>query len=312
MKPDQLIPSERIAPRDLLLAVVLVSIWGANFTVIKLGLEGIPPMLLAALRYLFTALPAVFLVRRPAIKFRYLLGYGLFVGVGQFGFLFSSIAAGMPAGIASVALQSQVLFTLVFAGIFLHESISRQQLIGLAVAITGLVLIGTSSSASGAGRIPLTAFLLCLSGAACWGLSNIIVRIAAAHTAAQGSRLDMFSLVVWSSLIPPLPLLAMALVFDSPQTLIGIVLNLRTTSIAAVLFLAYAATLFGFGTWSHLLSRYPTSRVAPLSLLVPITGLLTAWIVLSERLSLLQWMGGLSIIAGVAITVLGLPRLSRR
>lgn len=312
MNTDQLSQADKIMPRDLLLAVVLVSIWGANFTVIKLGLEGVPPLLLAALRYIFTALPAILLIRPPAIDFRYLLGYGLFVGVGQFGCLFSAIAMGLPAGIASVVLQSQVLFTLVFAGIFLNESISSQRLVGLGIAIIGLTLIGTSGGAAGAGHIPLAAFLLCLSGAACWGFSNIIVRTATARTAAQGRRLDMFSLVVWSSLIPPLPLLALALVFDSPQTLIGIILNLKVSSIMAVLFLAYAATLFGFGTWSYLLSRYPAGRVAPLSLLVPITGLLTAWIVLHERLSLLQWSGGLAIIAGVAITIFGLPRLSRK
>lgn len=299
--------ADRMMPRHLFLALTMVTVWGANFTVIKLGLDGVPPMLLAALRYIFTALPAVFLVRRPAIEARYWVAYGLAVGVGQFACLFSAMDMGLPAGIASVVLQSQVMFTLLFAFLLLGEALTRPQAAGLILAAAGLFLVGRSGGADPAAEIPLPALGLALAGAACWGLSNIIVRQASALCYARGQTLNMFSLVVWSSLVPPLPLLGLALFSDTPQTLVYTVSTLNAMSVFAVLFLAYAATLFGFGSWSYLLNRYPTGQVAPLSLLVPMTGLLTAWIVLGERLSLLQWIGGLTIIVGVGITIFGLP-----
>jgi O-acetylserine/cysteine efflux transporter len=284
--------------KDLTLGLAVVTVWGANFTVIKLGLDGVSPMLLAALRFALAAIPAIAFVPRPHVASRYLVLYGLTVGLGQFGCLFYAMAIGMPAGIASVVLQSQAFFTIVFAAILLRESISGWQLAGLAVAALGLGLVGLATGAEGAAAIPLSAFLLTLVAAAFWGISNIVVRRAAAS---QGERLDMLGMVVWSSLIPPIPLFLLALLMGSPGGVARSVASLSPTSLFAIAYLAFGATLFGYGAWSKLLSRHPAGTVAPLSLLVPITGLLTAMLVLGEKLSLLQWSGCLVIIAGLLV-----------
>ena len=144
-----------------------------------------------------------------------------------------------------------------------------------------------------------------LLAAAFWGISNIIVRFASKQAAAQGKTIDMFGLVVWSSLVPPLPLFIFALILDSPETLLNIVLGLSGQSIFAILYLSFLATLFGFGLWSFLLSKYPAGKVAPLSLLVPITGLITARTVLGEQLMPIQWLGCGIIILGLIISNFG-------
>ncbi len=298
--------------RDMGLALLVVTIWGASFTVIRLGLDGVPPMLLAAMRFALAAVPAVIFVRRPAIELRYLIGYGLLVGVGQFGCLFYAMHIGMPAGLASVVLQSQAFFTLALAAIFLKESVSTSQVSGVAVAAGGLFLIALGGSGAGLTALPLGALLLCLAGAACWGGSNIIVRKASAAAMQRGESVNMFSLVVWSSLVPPIPLLVLALQLDSLQTMEMAVRQIDAASILVFFYLSFCATLFGFGAWSSLLSRYPTASVAPLSLLVPVTGLLTASVVLDEHLSWLQWGGCLAVLCGLAITTFGLPRKSMR
>jgi O-acetylserine/cysteine efflux transporter len=291
--------------RDVSLALVVVTIWGANFTVIKLGLAGVPPMLLASLRFLLAALPAIFFVRPPEVQRRYWIAYGAMVGIGQFGCLFYSMYIGMPAGVASVVLQSQAFFTLVFAALLLRESIAGSQWTGLGMAATGLYLVGYNHGNTEDIAIPAAAFLFTLAGAAFWGMSNILVRKAAASAASRGRRLDMLGLVVWSSLVPPVPLFLLALLLDTPGTLIGAMTALDGTSLFSVLFLAFGATLFGFGTWSKLLSRHPASRVAPLSLLVPVAGLLTARLVLGEQLSPLQWGGCLVVIIGLLVSTFG-------
>ncbi|MDY0036604.1 MAG: EamA family transporter [Zoogloea oleivorans] len=295
--------------KDLALALLVVTIWGANFTVIKLGLDGVPPMLLAALRYLLAALPAVFFIRRPAVELRYWVAYGTTVGIGQFGCLFYAMHIGMPAGLASVVLQSQALFTLLFAAALLQEAISRAQLTGLTTAAVGHYLIGQTGDTT---SLPATALGFTLAGAAFWGLSNIVVRKAASAAAARGERLDMLSLVVWSSLIPPLPLLLLALFLDTPETVVTALLRLDGTSLFSIVYLAFLATLLGFGAWSRLLAHYPAGQIAPLSLLVPVTGLLTANLVLDEQLSALQWGGCLLVFSGLLLSVFGFPRLPGR
>jgi O-acetylserine/cysteine efflux transporter len=292
--------------KDLTLALLVVTIWGANFTVIKLGLDGIPPMLLAALRFMLASLPAIFFVRRPEIHIRYLLSYGFTVGVGQFGCLFYAMHIGMPAGAASVILQAQAFFTLIFATILLRESVTRVQWLGLIIATIGLGLVGYNDQTSVL-AIPQTALLLTLCGAASWGLSNIIVRKASASALSHNKELDMFSLVVWSSLIPPLPLLGLAVYLNSPTELIESFTQLNGMSIFSIIYLAFGATLIGFGIWSKLLSKYSASKVAPLSLLVPVIGLLTARIVLNEQFSYYQWIGCLSIMLGLLISSFRLP-----
>lgn len=291
--------------RDYILALLVVILWGANFTVIKLGLAGMPPMLLAALRYIFASLPAIFIVKRPTIELKYIVSYGLTVGVGQFSCLFYAMSIGMPAGISSVVLQAQVFFTLFFAAVFLKEALKRSQKLGILIAGTGLCFIGGNVGVTGLSAIPIGAFLLTLLAAAFWGISNIIARYASKQAELQEKTLDMLSLVVWSSLIPPIPFLMLSLLLDSPETVMHAIIDINVLSVFSVLYLSFCATLFGYGTWNKLLARYPAGKVAPLSLLVPITGLITAQIVLREQLSVLQWVGGIVIILGLTIAQIG-------
>jgi O-acetylserine/cysteine efflux transporter len=293
--------------KDLLIALLVVAIWGANFTVIRIGLDGVPPMLLASLRYLLAAFPAIFFIRRPAVSLSYWLTYGLFVGLGQFGCLFYAMHIGMPAGIASVVLQSQAFFTLLFAAAMLGESVSARQIAGLALAACGLYLVGSVSG--GTGIINPAALLLTIAAAAFWGLSNIVVRKANAFAVSRGDKLDMLSLVVWSALVPPVPLFVLSLLIDSPAVVSRAIISMNAASLFSVAYLAFGATIFGYGAWSYLLSRYQANRVAPLSLLVPVAGLITAGIVLDERLTTVQWGGCLLVVAGL---VLATFRISAR
>ena len=291
--------------RDLILALLVVIVWGANFTVIKLGLAGLPPMLLVALRYTFAAVPAIFFVKRPDIGWKYIIAYGMAVGVGQFSCLFYAMNIGMPAGTSSVILQSQVFFTLIFAAVLLKEHLRIFHALGVIISAIGLFFISGNIGSGQMSSLPLGALFLTLLAAAFWGISNIIVRFASKQAASQGKTIDMFGLVVWSSLVPPLPLFIFALLLHTPETLLNIVLGLSGQSIFAILYLSFLATLFGFGLWSFLLSKYPTGKVAPLSLLVPITGLITARAVLGEQLMPIQWLGCGIIILGLITSNFG-------
>ena len=290
--------------KDFILALLVVIVWGANFTVIKLGLGGVPPMLLVALRFTLVAFPAIFFIKPPTIALKDLLLYGFTVGVGQFGCLFYAMHIGMPAGLASIIVQLQAFISPFLGYLLFTEKLQTKQLVGFFIGALGLLVIGITSSSSGITSIPIAAILLTICAPIFWSISNIVAKNASRKAKEKNEELDMLSLVVWGSLVTPIPALILALIIDSPQTLINSISNLNMMSIFAILYLAYGATLFGYGFWSILISKYPLNKISPLSLLVPITGLLTARIVLLEKLSKLQWLGVFVIIIGLVITSL--------
>ncbi|KAF1682496.1 EamA family transporter [Veillonella sp. R32] len=291
--------------RDIVLALSVIVVWGLNFAVIKWGVSELPPLLLVALRYCLAAFPTILFVKRPQVKLSWILAYGLTVGVGQFSCLFYAIHIGMPAGVASVVLQAQAFFTILFTALIFKEHIQLSQLLGLVVAAIGLVFISGAIGAANSTIIPLGSFLLTLLGAAFWGLSNIVVRKISLIAAAENKPLNMLGLVVWSSLIPPIPMLLASLYLEKAQLALLSFDSISGSAMFSVFYLAFLATIMGYGLWSMLLAKYSAHKIAPLSLLVPVVGLLTAQFILGERLALIQWMGGAIIIIGLMITNFG-------
>ncbi len=285
--------------RDTLLAIAIASVLGFSFIAIHFGLAEVPPLLLTALRYTFAAVPAVFFIRRPAVSWRLLAGYGLAIGVGQFGILFIAIKLGMPAGLSSLVIQLQVFFTILLAFVFFGERPKLAQLAGAAIAFAGIAVIGLERLA-GTALLPL---LLTIVAALFWGLGNTASK--------QAGRIDMLGLVVWSSLVPPIPLLVLSLLFDGPGAIPLALSQLTWRGIASVAFMSYAATLFGFAMWARLLSRYPASQVAPFALFVPVVGIASAALVLGEGISGPEIVGSVLVFAGLLVNVFG-PKWSRR
>jgi len=287
------------------LALLVVLAWGVNFVVIRLGLDELPPMLLGALRFLIVAFPALLFVKPPKLPLRWLLAYALTLSVGQFALLFSAMQLGMPAGLASLVLQSQMLFTMIFALLLLGERLRLPQILALLVATVGLVLLASQTPAA---QMTLIGFLLTIAAAASWGLGNIVNR-----RISQLGEVNLMGLVIWGALIPPLPFLALSLWFEGPQLILSSLTQMGLKSLFSLIYLAAFATLFGYGSWAFLMRHYPASQVAPLTLLVPVVGLFTAWLALDEGLSLVQLGGIALILAGLAINVFGdRLRLRRR
>lgn len=284
--------------RDIALALGVVLIWGVNFVAIKWGVDEISPFLLTALRYLGCALPAIFFIRKPQVGWGLLVAYGMTVGVLQFGFLFTAIGLGMPAGLASLVMQMQVFLTMVLAMLLLGERPTALQLGGAAIALVGLGTIA-AEHIGGAVLVPL---LLTLVAAGFWAISNILTK--------QAGKVDMLGFVVWGSLVPPLPMLALSLLFEGPQS-VAALLSISPQAIFSVLFIAYGSTLVGYGAWAVLLGRHRASVIAPFSLLVPVVGFAAAFVFLGEQVSLLEVAGSLLIFAGLVLNVFG-PRLLAR
>lgn len=285
-----------MAPRDLALALLVVIVWGVNFAAIRIGVGSVPPLLLGALRFLLAALPAIFLLPRPRIPWRLYLAYGMTISVGQFSFLFSAIHFGMPSGLASLVLQSQAFFTLLFAACWLREGWRGSQLAGLLLAAGGLAWIASAHDRS----MPLLGFLLTLAAAAMWAAGNIVTRAVARH-----GPINQLAFVVWASLVPPVPFLILSWLIEGWPMISAALRHFDGLVFAALAYLAWAATLLGYGLWTRLLSRYPVNQVAPFSLLIPLVGLTTGWLVFDETLQAAHFIGGTLLMGGLAVNLFG-------
>lgn len=284
---------------DLLRALGVVVIWGLNFVVMKVGLQDVGPMLLGALRFAMAALPFLLFVSFPKLPWRYVVGYGLAQGLGQFGFLFLGLKLGMTAGMASVVMQTQAFFTLLLAVPVLGERARGAQWLGLGVALAGLLLIATAHG-EGPGQMTLAGFVLTLSAAFMWAVSNLVARLAN-----RVADYDPFPFIVWSSVFPIVPFLLLAVWMDGPQLVWQQLFGLNLKSFLVVLFLAWFATLLAYSLWTRLLKRHPAGRVTPFSLLVPVVGLWAAWVFFGELPLPQQWLGTCLVLFGLVVNQLG-------
>jgi O-acetylserine/cysteine efflux transporter len=291
---------------DALRALAVVVIWGLNFVVMKLGLQSLSPWLLGALRFAAAALPFVWFVRPPPLPWGFVAGYGLAQGLGQFGFLFLGLQLGMTAGMASVVMQTQAFFTLMLALPILGERARTRQWLGVGVALAGLVLIAAAHG-EGPGQMTLAGFVLTLSAAFMWAVSNLVAR-----RASQLARYKPFPFVVWSSVFPIVPFALIALALDGPMQVANQLAGMDSRAWFAVLYLALGATLLAYSLWTRLLQRHAAARVTPFSLFVPVVGLWAAWAAFGELPVPLQWLGVAGVIGGLVINQGGVPLRWRR
>ena len=284
--------------RDNALAALVATLWGLNFLAIDLGMGDVPPLAFLALRFVAVVLPAVFLVPRPQVSWRVLAAVGLFMSVGQFGFLYVAMGVGLPPGIAALVLQAQVVFTIVIAAGVLRERPTAAQGAGVALGVVGLVVVALGRG----GDVPLLGLGLCLMGALSWGIGNVVSRAAKVPGG--------LSLTVWSGLVVPVPVMALALVVDGPTAVLEGLAAVDGAAVLATLYTAGIASLLGYGIFNTLLARNPSAAVVPWVLLAPVVAMTAAWALLGDVPTVGEAGGGLLLVVGVLVA-LRAPRRRR-
>ncbi|GLV91704.1 hypothetical protein Slala04_31580 [Streptomyces lavendulae subsp. lavendulae] len=224
-------------PVHTALAVLVAAVWGFNFVVIEIGLDHFPPLLLSALRFLVAALPAVFFVGRPKVAWKWIAGVGIALGIAKFGLLFTGMDAGMPAGLSSLVLQIQAVFTAVLAAVLLRERPGRVRVTGMAVALAGIAVAAVDGGTSG----PVLGFTLVVAAAACWGVSNVLTR--------KASPPDALNFMVWVCTVPVVPLFGLSLLLEGPGRDLAALRSLDWSGVGVIAYVAWVSTVFGFGAW---------------------------------------------------------------
>lgn len=285
--------------RHALLALAVVAVWGTNFVVIRLGLDDLPPLLFAALRFTFALLPAVFFIKRPNVPWRDLAAYGLLIGAGQFGLLYIAMTGHISPGLASLLVQTQAFFTIALAMKLSGEKVRGFQLVAAAMAVAGIgvILMHTDGSAT-----PLGIVLVLLAGLS-WAGGNIVAR--------RSPTANMLAYVVWASLFSAPPLFALSLIFEGWPAIRAGLAGADLQTWMAVLYQSIGNSLFGYAIWGWLLARHPAATIAPMSLLVPVVGMASSAIWLGEALPIWKLAAAGLVMAGLAVNVLW-PRIHGR
>jgi O-acetylserine/cysteine efflux transporter len=278
-----------VTRRDTLLAALVACLWGFNFVVIDWGMGSVPPLLFAAIRFAAVAFPLVFVVPRPKAPLRSVLAVGTFMSLGQFGFLYVSMHAGMPPGLAALVLQAQVVFTIVIASLVLRERPTRAQVLGVAVGAAGLVVVAVGRG----GHVPWSALLLCLLAGLSWGIGNVVARAARVPGG--------FALTVWSATVVPGPLLLLSLVLDGPHAMGSGLAHLGWHGVLSTAYTVVLCTLVGYALFNGLLARYPSAYVVPWVLLAPVVAMACSWALLDEVPGAAELAGGLLLVVGVLV-----------
>jgi O-acetylserine/cysteine efflux transporter len=279
--------------RRLLLALLIVMIWGSNFVAIKLALHDLPPLVLVALRFIFVSIPAVFFLKRPAVPVRRLLVYGFSMFAFQFGFMFLGMKLGVSAGLASLILQFQVFVTLGLAVVFLKETVSFPQIAGALTATAGFVVVGLHTG----GDITVAGFACLLLAAVSWAVGNF--------TSKRLGKVNALALVVWGSLPVAVAMSVASLVFEGPELVVHSLTHVSLTAILCTAYTVYCSTLVAYSLWSWLLARHPATTITPFALLVPVFGMISSTLLLGEPLPGWKLAAAALVIAGLSLTIFG-------
>jgi O-acetylserine/cysteine efflux transporter len=278
-------------PADVFLAVMVAVIWGLGFVGARLALDELSPALMTAMRFSIAAVPCLF-VRRPNVSWTVLIAISGTLFLGQFLSQSWAIAHDVPVGLASVVVQSQALFTVAFAAAAFREIPTRVQIAGIAVAAVGLLMIcGTVGFDFSAG-----AFAVLMISPVSFAIGNLLLR--------QARDVPMFDLFAWLCLVPPLPLLALALVADGPQATWHSLWQMSLTGWASMLFVGAISTSIAYWLWGRLLRDHTAAQVVPFALLVPFVGAAASSVVFGEKFGPLRLAGMVTVVAGIAIMLL--------
>lgn len=275
---------------DAMLLVLLMALWGFNFSIIKLGVNNVNPLVLTALRFSFAVFPVIFFIPRPAVAWRYLVMYGLSFGIGVWGLTTLSVYAGNSLGMTSLLLDMSVVSALLLGWLMLKETITAAKLVGSFAALLGLAIIIYFDN----GVITPLGLVLVLAASVFWSLNNIIVK--------KSGTQAVFAFNVWSMVFAPVPLLVLAVVLYGPEVLTRLPQQMNTGAWFSVLFQAYPTTLLGYWFWNKMIVRYSVSLLAPINLLVVVFGILGGVLFWDEIIEWPHYIATLLILGGILIS----------
>jgi O-acetylserine/cysteine efflux transporter len=277
-------------PLDLLLALLVMLIWGINFVVAKFGLAELPAVLLMAMRFGAVALFLVPFVKVPRGRLKRIALLSFSLGTVHYAFMFSGMAR-LDAGTTAILTQLQVPFSALIAAILYGEKLGWVRALGMAVAFAGVaIMMGEPRLTS-----DLVAVGFVIIATLVWALANIQIK--------ELGPVGGFSLNAYLGLFAAPQLFITSLLLESDHR-IKLAEADWTMVLFAVFYLAVVVQIVSYAIWYRLLRLYPVNQLMPITLLCPVLGVLAGVVLLGEVLTWPIIVGSAATLAGVAIIML--------
>lgn len=282
-----------MAVRHFFLILLVVTTWAFNNVAVKWGLGEVPPLFLTLMRFVVVALILVPFTRVTREQLRYLLPLAFTFGFLHFSLLFLGLKF-TDAGTGAIVVQLGTPFAMILAMIFLKEKLSLVQLLGIAISLSGVVVL------AGSPTIP-SWWVLCLllCSAVGWAVSNLIVK--------KSPPIKPLVMTGWLSFLA-IPIVGLSsYVMESGQ--LTSLLNASWRSWFAILYSAICSSIVAYSLWYGMLRTYNVNLIMPYSLLTPVLSVILGVLVLGDSLNFFKVVGSLLVIAGTAIAVINLRTL---
>jgi O-acetylserine/cysteine efflux transporter len=277
-------------PVDLLLAVAVMLIWGINFVAAKMGLAELPAILLMSIRFAAVAVILLPFARLPRGRLRGIVILSMLLGCAHFSFMFTGLRD-LDAATAAVLTQTQVPFAALIAAAVFRERLGWWRAAGMALAFAGVaIMVGGPRLTTS-----LWPMALVIIAAFLWAAANIQIK--------RLGPINGFSLNAYMALFAAPQLLTVSLFVESGQREALASANWPVV-IFSVLFMAVLVQILTYAVWYRLLRLYPVNQIMPLTLLVPVFGVLSGVVFLNETLVWREILGSFVTLLGVAIIVL--------
>ena len=275
--------------KHVVMAFFIVVLWGLNFVALKIAVLSLPPIFLAGLRFLLISIPWIFFVEKPKVSKRQFITLPITLGVLQYSLLYYGMSTGLSAGLSAVILQTQSFFTVIMSTILIKEKPRLNEISGLLIGALGVMILLINNN----GDFKIEAVLIILAAAISWGIANIQLK--------NLGNVNMVSFLIWISPFAAIVLFIISFILEYDLVLNIDFSNVEIKVFLSIFYTAYLSTVIGFTMWQYLLNKYKSIQITPYGLLVPVTGSIFGYIILSEVLEIYQIIAGIVIIIGLMV-----------
>ena len=278
-----------MSTKHVVMAFIIVILWGLNFVTLKIAVLSLPPIFLAGLRFFLISFPWIFFVKKPKVSNKQFFSLPITLGVLQYSLLYYGMSTGLSVGLSAVILQTQSFFTVIMSAFLIKEKPSLNEIIGLIIGMLGVIILLTYND----GDFKLQAIFIILAAAMSWGVANIQLK--------NLGNINMVSFLIWISPLAAILLFIISFILEYDSLLKIDFSNIEIKVILSIFYTAYISTVIGFTMWQYLLNKYKSIQITPYGLLVPVTGSIFGYIILNEVLEIYQIISGIIIIIGLMI-----------
>ena len=284
--------------RELIVLLVMCTVWGFHFIVIKLAVSEIPPIFYAAIRMTLVAVIMAAFLRWRAGQMRRIFIAGLCLGAFNYAFMFSGLKQA-TASASAIAMELYVPFATILSVIFLDEKVGWRRILGIGLAFIGvaIIAIGGKSDAPGV-NIGLGVGLI-----ACGAMTEAIGAINIKR--AEGFK--PHELLAWFSLIGAVALWPMTFIVEDGQGAAWSASD-KWMIVGAIVYSAIGGSIIGHTSYYWLLQRLPVSQVAVTTLLVTVIAVFAGVLILKDPFGLVMIAGGVMTLIGVGVVLLRTPK----